>query len=224
MPPTTPKSLASQPETVALLREEPRRETISEYLQKPDHHLAAANCQTCHEPQRGHAFLPYPARHFEVLACQSCHIPRQLGPAERMVDATLLDESGHPRVEYQGIGADAANLNTAYTQGSVPALLPVAASGKAGQAVRFAPVNVTSRWYWTAGDSKTPLPREVLQKALMVNGHYRPELMAALDTDRDGKLAPGELRLDSDAKRQAVAQLLRGAGVKDPTIRARGDP
>ncbi len=54
----------------------------------------------------------------------------------------------------------------------------------------------------------------------MVNGRYRPELVTALDTDRDGKLAPGELRLDSDAKRQAVAQLLRGAGVNDPTIRA----
>ena len=218
--PNDPKKPASQPETVALLRDEPRRETISEYLQKPDHHLAAANCQTCHEPQRGHAFLPYPARHFEVLACQSCHIPRQLGPAERMVDATLLDESGHPRVEYRGIGTDAANLNTAYTQGSVPALLPVATSGKTGQTVRFAPVNVTSRWYWTGGDSKTPLPREILLKALMVNGHYRPELVAALDTDRDGKLAPGELRLDSDAKRQTVAQLLRGAGVNNPTIRA----
>ena len=218
--PNNPQRLGSRANTTALLRWEPRRETVSEYLQKPDHRLATANCQACHEPQRGHGFLPYPARHLEVLSCEACHVPRQLGPAERMVDATLLDESGNPRVEYRGVDGEGANLNTAYTPGSVPALLPVKQDGKSGIAVRLAPVNPVSRWYWASGDSREPLPREVLQKALMVNGHYRPEVMAALDTNHDGSLEPKELRLDSESKRKTVEQLLLAAGVKNPTIRS----
>ena len=123
--PNNPQRLSSQTGTAAALRGEPRRETVSEYLQKPDHHLVTANCRTCHDPQRGHDFLPYPARHFEVVACESCHIPRQYGPAEQMVDATLLDESGSPLVKYRGVEAGAANLNTAYTQGYEPAAVPL---------------------------------------------------------------------------------------------------
>ena len=218
--PNNPQHHGTPASPVALLRDEPRREKLSEYLQKPDHQLLTASCQTCHDPMKGHDFLPYPARHFEMVACQSCHIPRQWGPAEQVVDATLLDESGNPLVAYRGFGGEPVNLNTAYTGGSLPPLLPVKQAGQANGSVRLAPVNPVSRWYWTSGDSKEPLPREVLQKALLANGHYRPELMAALDRNHDGKPDPRELRLDSDSKRQAVEQLLVAAGVKNPTIRA----
>ena len=206
------------------MRGEPRRETVSEYLQKPDHHLATANCQTCHDPQRGHDFLPYPARHLEKVACESCHIPRQFGPAEQMVDATLLDESGSPLVEYRGFKGEPVNLNTAYNRGYVPPLLPMPQSGKSGTAVRLSPVNLVSRWYWAAGDSQEPLPREILQQALLLNGHYRPEVIAALDQNHDGRLERGELKLDSESKRKAVEQLLLAAGVKNPVIRAEVRP
>ena len=218
--PNNPQRLGAQTGTTAILRGEPRRETVGEYLQQPDHHLASANCQTCHDPQRGHNFLPYPARHFAAVACESCHIPRQLGPAEQMVDATLLDKSGSPLVEYRGVGGETANLNTAYTHGSVAPLLPLPQSEKPGAAVRLSPVNLVSRWYWVSEDSQDPLPRETLQQALMKNGQYRPEVMAALDTNHDGKLDRHELRLDSDSKRNTVKQLLLAAGVKNPTIRA----
>ena len=105
-----------------------------------------------------------------MVACQSCHVPRQMGPAEKMVDATLLDESGSPLVMYRGIEGEPANLNVTYTEGSVPTLLPLPESGKSAAPARLTPVNVVSRWYWTSGDSQEPITREVLQQALMNNG------------------------------------------------------
>jgi thiosulfate reductase cytochrome b subunit/mono/diheme cytochrome c family protein len=218
--PNDPQRLSSQTKPVALLRSEPRREKLSEYLQQPDHRLRTADCQTCHDPLKGHDFLPYPARHFEMVACQSCHVPRQMGPAEQMVDATLLDESGSPLVTYQGVKGEPANLNTVYTEGSVPPLLPLKESGKSGNSVRLTPVNLVSRWYWTSGDSQEPIAREVLERALMNNGLYRPELIAALDQNHDGRLDRSELKLDTESKRQVVEQLLVAAGVKRPAIRS----
>ena len=102
-----------------------------------------------------------------MVACQSCHVPKQLGPAEQMVDATLLDESGSPLVTYQGLNGEPANLNIVYTEGSVPPLLPLKESGKSGTTARLTPVNLVSRWYWTSGDSQEPISREILQQALM---------------------------------------------------------
>ena len=234
--PNNPQRPGSQTDTTAGLRGEPRRETLSEYLKQPDHRLATANCRTCHEPQRGHGFLPYPERHLQVVACESCHIPRQFGPAEQMVDATLLDESGSPLVEYRGVEGEPANLNTAYAHGSEPALLAVAqqpgsitriltlrpdSPGNAGGTARLqARSNLVSRWYWTSGDSSEPVPREVLQQALMINGHYRPEVIAALDTNHDGRLDRCELKLDTESKRKTVERLLMAAGVKNPVIRS----
>ncbi len=232
--PNNPQRLGSRTDTIAGLRGEPRRETLSEYLKQPDHRLAAANCRTCHEPQRGHGFLPYPERHLQVVACESCHIPRQFGPAEQMVDATLLDESGSPLVEYRGVEGEAANLNTAYTHSSEPALLAMVPSpGSALESSpapvppenaegtpRLSPVNLVSRWYWASGGSREPISREILQQALMVNGHYRPEILAALDTDHDARLDRHELKLDTESKRKTVERLLMAAGVKNPVIRS----
>jgi thiosulfate reductase cytochrome b subunit/mono/diheme cytochrome c family protein len=218
--PNNPQRLSSTSKPAALLRGEPRRENLSEYLQKPDHRFYTANCQTCHNPMKGHAFLPYPARHFERVACQSCHVPIQLGPAEQMVDATLLDKSGAPLVTYQGMRGEPSNLNTVYDHGSVPPLVPIKEIDTSGTSVRLTPVNLVSRWYWTAGDSQEPISRETLQDALLQNGQYRAELITALDQNRDGKIERHELRLDTPAKRQAVEQLLAATGVKNPTVRS----
>ncbi len=64
------------------------------------------------------------------------------------------------------------------------------------------------------------MPGEILQQALMINGHYRPEVIAALDTNHDGRLDRRELKLDTESKRKAVERLLMAAGVKDPVIRS----
>ena len=145
--------------------------------------------------------------------------PKQMGPAEQMVDATLLDESGNPLVMYQGIDGLPANLNIVYNEGSLPTLVPLKERENPGQ-IRLTPVNLVSRWYWASGDSQEPIAREVLQQALMNNGQFRPELVDALDQNHDGKLSRAELKLDTRAKRQVVEQLLVAAGVKNPTIRS----
>jgi len=267
--PNDPQRLSGQGETIASLRGEPRRETLSQYLKQPDHRLVTANCRTCHDPLRGHGFLPYPERHFQVVACESCHIPRQFGPAEQMVDATLLDESGSPLVEYRGVEGEPANLNTAYAQGFEPSLMAVEAGSGEQEAGSFgpslmtartlssstaglletggiaasppppdtsrgsgvsatsipaggptAPTALVSRWFWTSGDSREPVPREVLQQALLENGRYRQEVIAALDTNHDGRLDRFELKLDTVAKQKTVERLLVAAGVKNPVIRS----
>jgi thiosulfate reductase cytochrome b subunit/mono/diheme cytochrome c family protein len=218
--PNDPQRFGPKSGAAALLRGEPRRETVSEYLKKPDHRLVSANCQTCHEPRQGHDFLPYRERHMQVVACESCHIPRQLGPAEQMVDATLLDEAGRPLVEYRGMAEEEGNLNTAYNRGFKPLLMQMRPGEKSGAGAQVRPVNLVSRWYWASGDSQEPISRETLEQALLVKGNYRPELVAALDQNHDGKLEPGELKLDSDAKKKAVERLLTAAGVKNPVIRA----
>ena len=85
---------------------------------------------------------------------------------------------------------------------------------------RLGPVNLVSRWYWTWGGDNESVAREVLQQALMINGHYRPEVIAALDTDHDGRIDRRELRLDTESKRKTVERLLMAAGVKNPVIRS----
>ena len=218
--PNNPQGLTRGTGEAALLRGEPRRETVRGYLQWPDHTLVEADCRTCHQAEHGHAFLPYRARHMEVLACQSCHIPRVLGPAEQAVNATMLDATGNPLVEYRGIGGVATNLNTAFNTGYEPVLLPMPSPAGTSASPRIAPYNVVSRWYWTAEGSEDPIPQETLRQALTINGQYRPEVMAAFDGNHDGRLDSRELRLDSEAKRGAVAQLLTAVGVKNPTVRA----
>ena len=54
----------------------------------------------------------------------------------------------------------------------------------------------------------------------MMNGHYRPEVTAALDTNHDGKLDRRELELDTESKRKTVERLLMAAGVENPVIRS----
>ena len=223
-----PRQFAGGTGAVAGLRGEPRRETISEYLKQPDHVLVSANCAGCHDPLRGHDFLPYPKRHFQTVACQSCHIPRQYGPAERAVDATLLDVSGNPLVEYRGVDSkEATNLNTVYSRGFAPALMAVRNEEDGGRSSKGAsgptpvvPVNLVTRWYWASGKSSKPVSREVLLKALTDGGNFRSELVAALDTNHDGKIERSELRINSPSKKKVVEGLLIAAGVKDPVIRS----
>ena len=138
-----------------------------------------------------------------------------------MVDATLLDESGSPLVEYRGIDGEPANLNTAYTEGSVPPLLPLQEPGKSGPAVRLTPVNVVSRWYWTSGDSQEPITREVLQQALMVNGQLPAGTCRRSGHEPRRQIGPR--RTQAGQRRQTPGggtAALVAAGVKNPTIRA----
>ena len=218
------------------LKFEPRRLSLSEYLRQPSHqfakgqtaqgtiaeHLAGTmrRCEDCHDAPKTHDWLPYQSVHFERLSCEACHIAQTYAPAVQQVDWTLIDKQGQPPTQWRGMKDDAAGQSL--ITGFEPILLPRA--GLDGRA-RLYPFNLVSAWYWVAGEEQ-PLPvRESdLQRAFLREGEYRPELLAALDTDGDGQLGTAELRLDSPEKVATAAGLLTEVGLQQPRIVAELQP
>ena len=200
------------------LVEDPRRIPLSKFLHEPDHRFAAASCRSCHDPLQAHDFLPYKKRHFDALECQACHVPHPMGPAARMIDATVITTDRRPLVEYRGHGADGrTSRSTRHTprgtrRSSSPTAVPTARPGwlrstwstpGSGPTVRTAP---RSRQTWS--------PRPISRTIATI-----PQVLAAFDADQDGRLSPAELRLDTAAKTDLVRSRLRALGVSDPRIR-----
>jgi len=215
---------------------DPRRLTIADYLERPLHQFAKGKatlglaavqsehslrrCESCHDAERAHAWLPYRPRHFAALACEACHAPRLYGPALMAVDWTLLDSEGRPVRQYRSATGDPAAVDS-LVEGFEPVLLPRAnAEGE----YQLAPFNLVTSWYWVGGDPPRPVSREVLESALVPGGRHHPALVAALDRDGDGALQPGELRLDDPASVATVARRLREAGVSEPRIASEVTP
>lgn len=199
------------------LTSDPRHITLSQYLRRPNHELVTASCRSCHDPSKAHDFLPYKERHLMVLDCRSCHIPRLLGPALQAIDETVVTPLGGPIFEYRGLqdGAQAANLNTAFAEGFAPFLFehvdPI--EGK-----KIAPFNLFVRWFWVSRATGEEIEKDTVRAAWMVGDSYAPEVLQALDKNRDGHLEPAELRLDSQEKVALIAARLRALGVAEPEI------
>jgi thiosulfate reductase cytochrome b subunit len=204
--------------TLRYLSADPRRQSTAEFLVRPDHRLAEQGCRGCHDPMRAHDFLPYRQRHMAALACQSCHTAGSMGPAVEMVDATVVTLEGAPAVRYRNVERRRGEaLNTAMIRPFRP-LLVERLEGDGAR--RLAPVNPVSRWRWVSGaDPDRPeVPFERVSRAFLEGGGYAPAVLAAFDSNRDGRLDDFELRLDSKAKTDLVANRLRGLGVVDPAI------
>jgi len=215
----------------AHLRYEPRRLPLGEYLVQPSHqfakgqtaqgtvarHLAGTmrRCEDCHIADRTHDWLPYRAVHFERLSCEACHVPAAGAPAIQQVDWTLVDVSGEPQVAWRGLQGEASDPAAVVT-GFAPVLLP---RQELDGHSRLVPHNLITAWYWVEGGA-TPRPvRQVdLQRAFLQDGAYHPELRAALDLDRDGKLGRGELVLDTPKKVEVARLRLQAVGVTEPRI------
>jgi thiosulfate reductase cytochrome b subunit len=200
---------------LAYLSFDPRQASPAAYLSRPDHRLAKRDCQSCHAPEKAHAFLPYRARHMEKLACQSCHVRAPLGPAAELVDETMFTRRKQPLVRYRNRPAVGEDLdNAAWLEPLVPTL--VTRTSEDGRA-RLAPANLVTRFRWTsrAGD----VPRETLLRAIFQGDDYAPALRAVLDADRDGALEPRELPLDTPEKVSVVRTRLEALGVVLPEIR-----
>lgn len=198
------------------LVQDPRRIPLSEFLHRPDHRLAAATCRSCHDPMKVHEFLPYKKRHLDALECQACHIPHPMGPALRMLDATMVREDGAPLALYRGLTREpGVPLDATFAEGYAPLLLP---RRDAGGETRLAPFNVIEDWYWASGTTGRPVPLDTLRLALLENGRHAPAVVAAFDRDGDGRLSDLELRLDSTAKRELVAARLAALGVAEARV------
>jgi hypothetical protein len=120
-------------------------------------------------------------------------------------------------VEWRGIEGSPRDV-TALITGFRPTMLPTQTLD--GQR-KLSPYNLIAAWYWVAGG---PIPRPVraadLRAALLVDGRYHQEVLAAFDADADGELSLSERRIDNGEKQQLVARRLAAVGVRDARIEA----
>ncbi len=95
---------------------DPRRLTNADYLVRPLHQFAKGRstlglaatdtenslrrCESCHDAENVHEWLPYKQRHFASLACESCHIPKLFGPG---LQTRGLDHAGQRRATVEAI-------------------------------------------------------------------------------------------------------------------------
>jgi len=212
---------------------DPRRLTSADYLHRPLHQFAKGNssqglasesentlrrCESCHEAENVHQWLPYKTRHFAALACESCHIPVLYGPTLKSVDWSVLNAEGKPLKEYRNSGnnlSKSSNMLTAFK----PILLP---RTNVGGIKKLAPFNLVTSWYWTAGDPAKPVSREQLLQAFFLSRDerlfYQDELLAKLDINKDHQLSSTELQLDSTEKITAVKSALETSGLENVTL------
>ncbi len=198
------------------LTADPRRQTQADFLVRPDHRLAEQDCRACHDPLKAHAFLPYRERHMEVLACAVCHASGLMGPAAEMVDATAVTSRGGPVVRYRNVDRSAGDtLNTATIRPLEPLLVERVESDGVR---RIAPVNLVSRYRWVSRVDGADVPFETVARAWIQGGGYVPEVIAAFDADRNGRLDDVELRLDTPQKTELIAARLAALGVGEPVV------
>jgi thiosulfate reductase cytochrome b subunit len=202
--------------TLRHLAADPRRQSTAEFLVRPDHRLAEQGCRGCHEPMRAHDFLPYRQRHMDALACQSCHASGSMAPATEMVDATVVTLAGTPAIRYRNVARRPGEALNAATIRPFRPLLVERPDGDGAR--RLAPVNTVSRWRWVSGADRAEVPFDRVRKVFVEGGSHAPAVLEAFDEDHDGELDDTELRLDTRAKTNLVANRLRALGVTAPAV------
>jgi len=212
---------------------DPRRLTSGDYLHRPLHQFAKGNsnhglasvsnnslrrCESCHEAENIHQWLPYKTRHFAALACESCHIPELYGPTLQSIDWSILDPAGEPLKAFRNSGSDyssSKNMISAFE----PILLP---RNNVGGTRKLAPFNLVTSWYWTAGDPTRPVSRDQLKEALFLSKReplvYQKDIIGLFDDNGDGQLARLELRLDSDEKVALIRSTLEATGLTNVSL------
>jgi thiosulfate reductase cytochrome b subunit len=198
------------------LTADPRRQTMAEFLVRPDHRLAERSCRSCHDPLKAHEFLPYRARHMAVLSCQACHLAAPMGPVAELVDATVATAEGTPSIHFRNVQLrPGEGLNTATLRPFQPLLVErVEADGVR----RLAPVNPVSRYRWVSGPDRAPVPWARVEAAFLDGRQHAPAIIEHFDANRDGRVDAQELRLDSHLKTELVANRLKALGVVDPVV------
>lgn len=214
--PNNPGRLDAKQRQLDYMTVDPRRQSTADFLARPDHRFAEPSCQSCHDATRTHEFLPYRARHMEVVACSTCHIPGPMGPTVEMMDATVATLSGGPVFHYRNVEKRAGEPLNAALLKPFPPLLVMRTEADGGH--RLAPVNVMTRYRWVSGSAREAVSSAKVAEAFLAKGEYAPEILAAFDTNRDGRLDNEELRIDTVLKNNLVASRLAAAGAVSPEI------
>jgi thiosulfate reductase cytochrome b subunit/Zn ribbon nucleic-acid-binding protein len=207
---------------VPYVANDPRRPSTGEFLARPDHRLAKADCVGCHDTSKSHGFLPYRERHMATVSCEACHVQSTLAPVAEMVDATVVTSDGAPVVRWRNVERRAGEpLNAATVTPFQPLL--VLRAGSDGEK-RLSPMNLLTRYRWISAPTGAEVPVEKVAAVLLEGGDYAQPVVELFDADRDGRIAEGELRLDSSHKTRVVAGRLAAAGVADPQVEVVVEP
>jgi thiosulfate reductase cytochrome b subunit len=209
---------------------DPRRIEIGEYLQQPLHQFARGQsaqstvspelvdsmrrCESCHDADQSHDWLPYQDRHFEAMSCESCHIPKIYSNALAQIDYTTLDSDAAPLKDCRGIDGDPNSLSSLIT-GFEPVLLP---RQDVDGSVKLAPYNLVSSWYWVYGDPPRPVRLQDLEAAYYAGDQYHPEILDVFDGDGNQQLNSSELVIDNAKKENTIITRLEKLGVDQPRI------
>jgi thiosulfate reductase cytochrome b subunit len=157
------------------LKFDSRRMPLGAYLQRPNHNFAgqsdwtgqtkpieALGCESCHDPEPTHEWLPYAKRHTDALTCEVCHSPMLYSVAVESVDWTNLNDQGEPAVTWRGCEAGCETAATDLVRGIEPAIL---ARQDADGRTRLAPYNLVTSWYWVGGAEKEPVRLDLVMDA-----------------------------------------------------------
>jgi hypothetical protein len=214
------------------LRYDARHTSFGDFLRRPSHDFAKGSstqgtvaqaqdgtlpgCEGCHDAPSAHKWFPRAEQHLSRVACEACHIEHVLGPARSVTDLSMPRAPGVPREEYRGLQGPITD-RASYVTGYEPLLLVRRQGHGAG---RLYPNNVVTSWYWVVDDADgpRPAPEALLERAFFVRGRHKPELVAALDTNQDGRLDDTELALDTPRKVELARGLLVAAGATNPRI------
>lgn len=224
----------------AHLRYDPRSLDIGKYLQRPDHNFARGQsaqvhvapeykgtmrrCENCHDARASHGnWLPYVETHMATLACESCHISKMYAPAIQSYDWTVLTADGEPVRSCRGVNGAPDDVRSLVT-GFEPVLLK---RTNVDGATLLAPYNLITTFYWVYEDAKgnkRPVRLADLRAAFLDGGAYAADIVAAFDADRDGRIAPAELRIDTPQKETAVKARLAGLGLRQVRMEGQVQP
>lgn len=215
---------------------DPRRLDIGEYLLQPSHEFARGQsaqssiapelvdtmrrCESCHNPNITHDWLPYADQHMEAIHCETCHIPDIYAPAIEQVDWTVIEADGTAQTTCRGVEGNTGSITDLVT-GYSPTMLQ---RENIDGTTKLAPYNLVSSWFWVYGDPAVPVPQAQLEEAFLSDGDYKSEIIAALDSDNSGAVEKSELMLDTDEKVAVVAGLLEDLGLDNPRIQAEVQP
>ncbi len=178
---------------------DPRRIDLGEYLYRPLHQFAKGNsaqgmlapelddtlrrCESCHDYDAAHTWLPYQQQHRAAVACETCHIPELHAPAVQTADWTVLTTDGSPALDCRGIGYEDPASAIPLLSGYQPVLLQrQIADGSS----KLFPYNLVASWYWVYGDPQRPVHRN-LEAAWLDGEGYHAEIVALFDADGDGR-------------------------------------
>jgi hypothetical protein len=149
---------------------DPRRLDLSEYLLKPLHQFARGQssqvgvapelkdtmrrCESCHNTEDTHDWLPYSDQHLDAIHCETCHVPQIYNAALQQVDWTVIGLDGGSIDTCRGVEGSTGTITDLVTGFSPTLLQRMNIDGS----TKLAPYNLVSAWYWVASHPGKGIP------------------------------------------------------------------